>query len=119
MSSTEKPASTAASEFFDRFLVDLARETQEGGRGFFPRGPEPGHSTYYVNRQRTALRREDFEAPVYHDGPSLAAELRKLWGGAEDAPLAALSEEFGALAESLAKKSEQTWDVSPFIYVMF
>jgi hypothetical protein len=119
MSSTKKQRAPSPGEFFDRHLLRLASDCDGRNGGYFPVGPEPGLSTYYIQRRETAPRREDFEALESPDGGTLAAEFRKLWDEPEDTPLASLAEEFGALAESMAKKAEQTTDVSPYIYIMF
>jgi hypothetical protein len=118
MSSTELDTRRRqAGKFFDRYLLPLA--ARRGAACYFPLGPDASLGSYYQDRARRAMGREDFERGGFSTPAALARELRDLWQSQGDSSLAGLAQPMGQLAEDLRLSESQTAEVSELIYVMF
>lgn len=104
----------------DLFLKKLLPAASDDGRprSFFPLGPDATAASYYVERTKTKMSREDFIIGAASDGDPIAA-LGELWTRQGHDRLAALAPELRQLAGKLRQIEKPADDVSPFIYVMF
>lgn len=119
MSSTESPVPTEVlRELFEAKLLPAAEQDQPA-RAFFPLGPDAGAETYYVERQRTTMSRDDFHLRTRDGGDDPIVALGERWQDQGLERLAALAPELRAIAAALRQTEAPADEVSPLIYVMF
>ena len=110
MSSTDGRREELALRFFRECLVPAAARLRARQVRLLPDGPDRAAATYYSTRPSR-------EAYVFDLSIPLAEVLRNQW---KDYPeLAALAEQLSRLARDLRQHSEESGEVSPFIYAMF
>ena len=98
---------------FDEVLLPIA------GKPDFPLAPDPAAETYFVQRERPAMTREDFTAPSCLDVDDFEQRLAAYWTRTGRPELAARAPRFAEAARSVYAPATQDAEVSPFIYVMF
>jgi hypothetical protein len=120
MSSIEdvEPTDDVASAFFSGKLVPLARENRRSTRQVELR-PDPAAETYFRDRAKTSMSLADFELVGTESIEAFRGALARHWASVGHPELAALAEDFAALAAALYKADQQSDELSPFIYVMF
>lgn len=100
-----------------RFYVDrlepAARRLWERGVAFFPLGPDPTETTYYV----APPTGPDFS--TLDDESGCGEALRQMWSSEGYPELAELVPELMAIARELEVVEEEMTDISPFVYVMY
>jgi hypothetical protein len=111
MSSTE---ADRLGRFFDKRLLPLAEKLRARGARFFPMGPDPQASTYYI-----APRRDRPEFCELEDAAACEKALRDLWEGQKMPELAALAGPILELARQVEIREEESGEISPFVYVMY
>ena len=120
MSSTDRNDPDAAIRAFcSETFRPLADRVAAEGRRFFPHGPDPAESSYYVRRGRTSMRKADFESPAFQTADEFAGELAAMWKAQGFDALCPLAPAMARLAQQLQQVEEQSDEVSPFVYVMF
>jgi len=120
MNSTEENTAGLADQ--DRFLsafLSVAEEIRRDVGDLFPLGPDNGSTTYYRNRRKTRMRREDFEVEGLLSLDNLEIALRQMWEEQGLTALASLAPAIVDAARALHGLEEETDEISPFIYVMF
>jgi hypothetical protein len=96
--------------FFFQELMPAATELKQSGRTIFASEPDRDAETYFVQREKTGVEREDFEISE--------SDLRRAcYAGTPFAER--LAPGLAELRESLYQPEEQDHEVSPFIYIMF
>lgn len=120
MSSTDQNDPEAAIRAFceDEFRPIAERVIADGPR-CFAHGPDPAASSYYVQRERTSMRKADFETPAFRTAEEFADELTAMWRSQGFDALCPLAPAMARLAEQLKQGDAQSDEVSPFVYVMF
>lgn len=103
------------------FLKRLLPAATEEGRpmAFFPTGPDKSATSYYVERTKTTIAREDFHVRTADGGGDPIVALGELWKAQGLDRLATLVPDLQAIASTLRQIEKPADDVSPFIYVMF
>lgn len=110
MSSIDAGREELALRFFRECLVPAAARLRAREARLLPDGPDPAAASYYATRTPG-------EAYVFDLSVPLADVLRSQW---KDYPeLAALAEDLSRLARDLRQHTEESGEVSPFIYAMF
>lgn len=110
MSSTDRRREELALRFFRDRLVPAAARLRARQARLLTDGPDATATTYYGTRPTG-------EQYVFDLGVPLTDALRRQW---KDYPeLAGLAEELSQLARELRHDTEQSGEVSPFIYAMF
>lgn len=99
--------------FYVERLEPAARRLRERGVAFFPLGPDPSETTYYV----APPTGPDF-FPL-DDEATCGEALRQTWSSQGYPELAELVPELMAIARELELVEEETADISPFVYVMY
>ena len=105
--------------FFDERVLPASRAARERRGELFERHPDPARESYWLERPRRAMRREDFELAGLESPEHLGRALAALWKARDMPELAALAGELGELAGDLRQTEQEADEVSPFIYVMF
>lgn len=119
MSSTEAEVSSEAlRELFLKHLLPAAAEAGKP-RAYFPLGPDPAAQSYFIERQKTRMAREDFLIRTADGGDDPIVALGELWRSQGLDKLAALTPRLREVAAALRQIEAPADDVSPFIYVMF
>ena len=118
MSWTEVEATAHLRELFLKQLLPAAAD---GGqpRAFFPLGADAGAETYYIERAKPRMAREDFLIRTADGGDDPIVALGELWANQKFDKLAALAPKLREAATALRQIEKPADDVSPFIYVMF
>lgn len=116
MSSTDTNAQLR--ELFLKQLLPAAATDGEP-RVFFPLGSEPGAVSYYVERKKPRMAREDFLISTADGSGDPIVALGELWASQGLDKLAALAPKLREAATALRQIEKPADDVSPFIYVMF
>lgn len=120
MSSTKRDESEAAiRDFCEKVFRPAAEQVAKEGRSFFAHAPDSAATSYYTRRERTSMRREDFETPSFRTAEAFAEELAAMWRSQGLASLCTVTPAMAALAKQLQQVEEQSDEVSPFVYVMF
>jgi len=103
------------------FLEQMLPAAADGGKPptFFPLGADPAAKTYYIERQKPKMNREDFLVRTAAGGDDPIVALGELWASQGLDRLAATAPQLGAAAAALRQIEKPADDVSPFIYVMF
>jgi len=121
MSSIDEAAVGAAtSALFDAMTAGAA--ALPAGQKPFPLGPDPRLATYYTQRTRPAMAREDFLSASCLGAGEFGQRLAAWWRAAghpelaEQAPLVA---EAAAALRALYVRAQPQAEVSPYIYQMF
>jgi hypothetical protein len=110
MSSTDGRADELAVRFFADRLLPAAAQLRSRGARLLPGGPDPATATYYVTRPAGEEYVVDLDVP-------LAELLHRQWR--DDPEFVALVGELSRLAQELRQRTEQSGEISPFIYAMF
>lgn len=105
--------------FFREELVPLADQLSRHGKEFLDTALMGDVPTYFLRRSQRAMRREDFEVGGCTSSESVARDLANLWRGSQDKELALLAPRLASLARTLRHSTEETGEVSSFIYVMY
>ena len=106
--------------FFDEVIKPLAERARAEGKSFFPLGPDPEASTYFMEAPRRSMRPEDFELRAAESPEQFVAELASLWTHEGNDELAAMAPRLAELASAMAAQEQpEAEDLSPFIYAMF
>ncbi len=111
MSSTEE---ARLGRFFDRRMVPLAEKLRARGARFFPMGPDPQVSSYYVAPRRGKPAFTELEGAA-----DCERALRDLWEEQRIPELAALAGPILELARQVEIREEESGEISPFVYVMY
>ena len=120
MNSTDQnELETAIRAFCEKSFRPVADKMVRDGQKFFAHNGEAGAASYYEKRERTAMRREDFETPSFRTIDEFADELAAFWRSQGYNALSELTPAMANLARQLQQVEEQTDEVSPFVYVMF
>ncbi|MBL9124525.1 MAG: hypothetical protein JNG90_12900 [Planctomycetaceae bacterium] len=103
------------------FLEQMLPAATVGGKpqACFPLGADPAAPTYYIERQKPSMNREDFLVRTAAGGDDPIVALGELWSSQGLDRLAALAPQLAAAATALRQIEKPADDVSPFIYVMF
>lgn len=118
MSWTEAEATAHLQELFLKQLLPAAAESGQP-RAFFPLGGDAGAKTYYVERKRPKMAREDFLIQTADGGDDPIVALGELWASQKLDKLAAQVPKLREAAAELRQIEKPADDVSAFIYVMF
>jgi hypothetical protein len=105
-------------EFFRDVLVPLAEAMRKEGKSFFPLGANPQADSYYVEPERRAMSRADFELSAAESLEDFVRELAALWKAEGHGELAALAPQLLELVVPETAEDDEE-EVSPFIYAMF
>jgi hypothetical protein len=104
---------------FMKEVVPVSNLSKKREQVFFPLRPDNQLSTYYREREQTAMTLGDFEVPGCESSEKLEKALAELWGSQGYAELVPLAQTTARLAEMLRESEDESQEVSPFIYVMF
>jgi hypothetical protein len=110
----------ATSGLFDALTAGAA--ALPAGRAPFPMGPDPCLATYYTQRSRCAMARDDFLSASCLDAGEFGRRLAAYWltaGRPELAAQAPLAAETAALLHALYIRAQPQAELSPYIYQMF
>jgi hypothetical protein len=111
-------AATAA--LFDALTAGAAPPAS--GQAPFPMGPDPQLPSYYLQRGRPAMAREDFLSASCLDAGEFGQRLAACWLAAGRPALAAqapLAAETAAALHALYVQARPQAELSPYIYQMF
>ncbi len=93
-----------------------------GGQAPFPMGPDPQLPSYYIQRARPAMAREDFLSASCLDAGEFEQRLAACWLAADRPALAQqapLVAETAAALHALYVQARPQAELSPYIYQMF
>jgi hypothetical protein len=107
---TEDTRETALHQFFQERIVPAAERLRERGISFFALAPDRAAQSYWVTRPRG-------QGYIFQVGEDLSGELHEMWRSHPE--LQALADDLASMSRTMAQRSEQTSDVSAFIYAMF
>lgn len=105
-------------QLFNKDILPLALEFKKRNISFFPTSFNHDEPTYYLIRERSAMRAEEYELSV-SQASELEKEMIKVWNSQGCSELIPLASKTANLAESLRFIEICSEEVSPFIYVMF
>ena len=119
MTEASAKADREVERFFETQLLPLAQRLRADGVKLLDPGPQPGATSYYIQRHQRAMSRADFEQGGLSTPQRAEAEMRAAWSSALGHPLAPLASEVARLACSLRQGQTQSSDVSAFVYAMY
>lgn len=100
-------------------IIPVSIDLHKKQINFFPLKPNLNSPTYYLERELTAMRPEDFEVPGCENSEALGKSLAELWISQGYKDLIPLAQTTAELAELLRETEEESEEISPFIYIMF
>ena len=106
-------------KYFYEELLPVAKKVLAERKGLFPVAAEPELGTYFTARQHEKASSTDFEIHGCESPEQLAHALGQMWSSQGYPELGALAESMSKLARTLHFVTEQSDEISPFIYVMF
>lgn len=119
MNSTEQAKTRAVRDFFDAELMPLAARFKAAGRPLFPTVADHAAASYFIDRARTVMRRDDFTLKGVESPEAFAQALRDHWQGTQFPEMVSLGATLGTLAELMRGEPEKDEALSPSMYVMF
>ena len=119
MNSTEPAKLLAVRDFFDAELMPLAARFKAAGRPLFPTVADHAVTSYFNDRARTVMGRDDFVLTGVESPAAFAQALRDHWQRSPFPEMTGLGASLGTLAELMRGEPEKDDEVSPFMYVMF
>ncbi len=120
MSSTrDNPGEESIAALFDEVLEPMGNAMRANAAQPFPLEPDLSLGSYYVLRAKRAMTHDDFTAPSCVDVADLEIRLAAHWKALGRDDLAAVAQRFAAAASASYALTDQSAEVSPFVYVMF
>jgi hypothetical protein len=106
-------------KFYSSQLLRVSQQYQHEGRRLLAGNPDPQLPSYYAQRSRTTMTKEDFETGSCRGIGELAEALRQMWDDQGFTELSDLAPQMANLAARLKGSQHESEDVSPFVYVMY
>ncbi len=123
MSLIEKLLKDELATFWNKEMIPLAEKLQNNGKSFFSLHPDQIPESYFLQRDKKTMAKEDFEAFGDADFDLLLGALEQMWleqGLYELASLSPSLKNIGAqLQKDQEKSKEESLDINPLIYQMY
>jgi hypothetical protein len=115
----ENKIHTKIQHFFEKELMPLAEEIKQQQEIIPGVHLDAEAKTYYKNRSKTSMRKQDFEKGGHSTLETFTEDLNEFWNNKEDSKLCELVPSLAKLAFELHAVEDQNKEISPYIYVMF
>lgn len=122
MNSTDDQLAALMGALFDEVLLPLSERMRADGVQAFPLKPDVSWLSYYVRRKRSAMMPEDFSSACCADRAELEQRLAASWHALGRHALEARAAEFAnaaAAAKQVLANTQQSPELSPYVYAMF